>query len=451
MKYLRLLAVGALAAVTGVCAGQAGPSRVGPEPELPKPETGLLPDMVIAKPAAWGGRAPTVPEGYTITAIATGLKIPRQTLILPNGDILVAEGRGGNAPKLKPKDVIAGIIKARGTSPVKGGNRLTLLRDADGDGTYEASTFADNLNAPYGLALVGNNLYVANQDALVRFDYQPGQTKANGPPETVTPLPSEINHHWTKAMTASADGQYLYVGIGSNSNITERGMAVEADRARIWRVNARTGEYKAYATGLRNPTALTIQPDTGQLWAVVNERDEIGPDLVPDYLTAVQEGAFYGWPYSYWGQNVDERVRPQDPEKVAASIKPDYSLGSHVAALGVDFSSEAIGGQFADGVFVGEHGSWNRKDPVGYKVVFVPFRDGRPSGPPIDFVTGFRDSDGTTRGRPVGVTVDPNGALIVADDLSNTIWRITPTQTRLSSQPAATTQLSESSPPARGR
>src|SRR5690606_6854545 len=278
--------------------------------------------------------------GYTVTAIATGLKIPRQTLLLPNGDILVAEGRGGNAAQLKPKDVIAGIIKARGTSPVKGGNRLTLLRDAEGDGTYEASTFAEDLNAPYGLALVGDKLYVANQDALVRFDYQPGQTKASGPPETVTLLPSEINHHWTKAMTASADGQYLYVGIGSNSNITERGMTAEADRARIWRVNAHTGEYKTYATGLRNPTALTIQPDTGQLWAVVNERDEIGPDLVPDYLTAVQEGGFYGWPYTYWGQNVDERVRPQDPEKVAAAIKPDYSLGSHVAALGVDFSTD---------------------------------------------------------------------------------------------------------------
>lgn len=426
MKALALLAVLPLSVLTGICGAQAGSGQVGPSPVLPKPERGILPDMVIAKPAEWGGKMPTVPEGYTITAIATGLKIPRQTLVLPNGDILVAEGRGGNAPKLKPKDVIAGIIKARGTSPVQGGNRLTLLRDADGNGKYEASTFAENLNAPYGLALVGDNLYVANQDAVVRFDYRPGQTKASGPPGTVTPLPSEVNHHWTKAMTASADGQYLYVGIGSNSNITERGMTVEADRARIWRINARSGEHKAYATGLRNPTALAIQPGTGRLWAVVNERDEIGPDLVPDYLTAVREGAFYGWPYSYWGQNVDERVRPQDSGKVAAAVKPDYSLGSHVAALGVDFSNRAMGGRFADGVFVGEHGSWNRPDPVGYKVVFIPFRDGRPDGAPVDFVTGFRDSDGTTRGRPVGVTVDPKGALIVADDLSNTIWRITP-------------------------
>ncbi|WP_431189337.1 PQQ-dependent sugar dehydrogenase [Achromobacter spanius] len=424
----------------GVCVGQAGPSQVGPNPELPKPERGLLPNMVIAEPAPWGDKTPTVPDGYTITAIATDLKIPRQTLILPNGDILVAEGKGGNAPSLKPKDVIAGIIKAQGTSSVKGGDRLTLLRDADGDGTYEVSTFAENLNAPYGLALVDNNLYVANQDAVVRFDYQPGQTKASGPPETVTPLPSAINHHWTKAMTASADGQYLYVGIGSNSNITERGMTAEVDRARIWRINAQTGEHKSYATGLRNPTALTIQPGTDQLWAVVNERDEIGPNLVPDYLTSVQEGAFYGWPYSYWGQNVDERVRPQDPKKVAAAIKPDYSLGSHVAALGVDFSNEAMGAKFANGVFVGEHGSWNRSDPVGYKVVFVPFQDGRPSGDPVDFVAGFRDSDGTTRGRPVGVTVDPKGALIVADDLSNTIWRVTPTQAAQSPQPVAAAQ-----------
>lgn len=448
MKYKRMktqtanwLAAIPLSAMMGVCAGQAGPAQVGPNPELPKPERGLLPSMVIAEPAPWGDKTPTVPDGYTITAIATDLKIPRQTLILPNGDILVAEGKGGNAPSLKPKDVIAGIIKAQGTSSVKGGDRLSLLRDADGDGTYEVSTFAENLNAPYGLALVDNNLYVANQDAVVRFDYQPGQTKASGPPETVTPLPSEINHHWTKAMTASADGQYLYVGIGSNSNITERGMTAEVDRARVWRINARTGEHKSYATGLRNPTALTIQPGTGQLWAVVNERDEIGPNLVPDYLTAVQEGAFYGWPYSYWGQNVDDRVRPQDPQQVAAAIKPDYSLGSHVAALGVDFSNEAMGAKFANGVFVGEHGSWNRSDPVGYKVVFVPFQDGRPSGDPVDFVTGFRDSDGTTRGRPVGVTVDPKGALIVADDLSNTIWRVTPTQAAQSPpQPVAAAQ-----------
>lgn len=429
MKRFGMLTVVTLSGMLAACGGEPEPLQYGAAPELPQPQRGLLPDMVIAKPAEWGDQLPTVPDGYTISAIATDLKIPRQTLVLPNGDILVAEGKGGSAPSLKPKDVIAGYIKARGTSPVKGGDRLTLLRDAQGDGVYESATvFADNLNAPYGLALVDGNLYVANQDALVRFDYQPGQTKASGPPETVAALPSAINHHWTKALAASADGEYLYVGIGSNSNITERGMTAEVDRAMVWRINARSGEHRPYATGLRNPTALTIQPDTGQLWSVVNERDEIGPNLVPDYLTAVQEGGFYGWPYSYWGQNVDERVRPQDPDKVASAIEPDYSLGAHVAALGVDFSSEAMGAQFADGVFVGEHGSWNRSEPAGYKVVFVPFSDGRPAGPPVDFVSGFRDSDGTTRGRPVGVTVDPAGALIVADDLSNTIWRVTPSK-----------------------
>ncbi|MCK9469684.1 MAG: sorbosone dehydrogenase family protein [Porticoccaceae bacterium] len=427
MKLTHLLATLALAGLLGACSDDPTPMQYGATPELPEPRRGLLPDMVIANPAEWGEQLPTVPEGYSISAIATGLKIPRQTLILPNGDILVAEGRGGNASSLKPKDVIASYIKAKGTTSVESGNRLNLLRDADGDGIYELNTvFADNLNAPYGLALIGDKLYVANQDALVRFDYREGQTRASAPPQLVTPLPSAINHHWTKALTASADGRYLYVGIGSNSNITERGMTAEVDRAVVWRINASTGEHKTFASGLRNPTALAIHPDTNALWAVVNERDEIGPNLVPDYLTSVREGGFYGWPYSYWGQHVDDRVRPQNPEKVAAAITPDYSLGSHVAALGVDFSTPAMGAQFANGAFVGEHGSWNRKEPVGYKVIFVPFNDGRPSGQPVEFVTGFRDDDGTTRGRPVGVTVDPRGALIVADDLSNTVWRITP-------------------------
>jgi len=410
----------------------------GASPELPAPDRGLLPDMTIAEPAAWGERKPTVPAGYRITAIATGLGIPRQTLVLPNGDILVAEGRGGNAPNLKPKDVIAGAIKAKGNTSVKSGNRLTLLRDADGDGTYELKTvFADKLNAPYGLALIGNALYVANQDALVRFDYQQGQTKASAAPSKVTDLPSAINHHWTKALTASADGRYLYVAIGSNSNITERGMIAEVDRAQVWQVDPATGAHKSYATGLRNPTALAIQPGSGALWAVVNERDEIGPNLVPDYLTSVREGGFYGWPYSYWGKNVDTRVMPQDPQKVASAIVPDYALGSHVAALGVAFSAATMGTQFADGVFVGEHGSWNRDPPVGYKVVFVPFRDGRPAGDPIDFVSGFHGDDGLTRGRPVGVTLDPRGALIVADDLANTIWRVTPDAAPVAPQAAA--------------
>jgi glucose/arabinose dehydrogenase len=413
-------------ALTG-CGGDQERTRYGPEPDLPAQQRGLLPAMKIADPTGWGSQRPTVPAGYAITPIATGLAIPRQTLVLPNGDILVAEGKGGGAPKLTPKDVVAGYIKKKGTSPVKGGDRLTLLRDGDGDGTYEGRTiFARGLNAPYGLALAGGYLYVANQDSLVRFDYRPGQTEASGPPVKVTDLPSEINHHWTKSLAASPDGRFLYVGIGSNSNIGERGLAVEHDRALVWQVDAATGAHKPFATGLRNPTALAIQPVTGQLWAVVNERDELGPDLVPDYLTFVREGAFYGWPYSYWGQHVDPRVRPQDSNKVAAAVRPDYALGAHVAALGLAFSTPAMGPRFAEGVFVGEHGSWNRRTPSGYKVVFVPFGGNRPAGPPIDVVTGFMGADGKTRGRPVGVSVDPRGALIVADDLSNTIWRVTP-------------------------
>jgi len=344
------------------------------------------------------------------------------------GDILVAEGSGGNAPALRPKDFIAGFSKSLGRSSVRGGNRLILLRDADADadGVYEVrGVFDAELNAPYGLALIDGGLFLANQDALVRFDITPGQTQAAGQPRVVAPLPSAINHHWTKAMTASANGRFVYVGIGSNSNITERGMSAEEHRARVWEIDARTGMHRPFATGLRTPTALAIHPGSGELWAVVNERDEIGPDLVPDYLTSVREGGFYGWPYSYWGQNVDVRAQPQNPAKVATAITPDHSLGAHVAALGVDFSTPAMGAEFAQGAFVGQHGSWNRSPPSGYKVVFVPFRDGRPAGPAIDFISGFLDRDGNARGRPVGVTVDPRGALIVADDLTNTIWRVT--------------------------
>jgi glucose/arabinose dehydrogenase len=423
----RLLLLGACAALLSACSDEPRPLQYGPNPDLPEARRGLLPDMKIALPAEWGDELPTVPQGYQIAPIATDLAVPRQTLVLPNGDILIAEGSGGGAPALRPKDVIATYIKGLGKTDVKGGNRLTLLRDADGDGTYELrSIFADKLNAPYGLALVNGIIYVANQDALVSFPYQDGQTEASGEPTKLTDLPSAINHHWTKALAASADGRFLYVGIGSNSNITERGMDAEIDRAMVWQIDAQTGAHKPFATGLRNPTALAVQPGTNQLWAVVNERDEIGPDLVPDYLTSVQEGGFYGWPYSYWGQNVDPRAQPQNPEKVAAAIRPDYSLGSHVAALGVAFSTPTMGGTFTDGVFVGEHGSWNRSAPVGYKVIFVPFQNGKPSGDPVDFVSGFLTDEGKTRGRPVGVTVDPRGALIVADDLANTVWRITP-------------------------
>ncbi len=417
----------AMIALLAACGSNDPIEQYGTNPDLPDKQRGLLPSMTIADPAGWGDRRPVVPDGFQITPIATNLKIPRQSLVLPNGDILVAEGKGGgDAPVMRPKDVIAGYIKKKGTSSVKGGDRLTLLRDANGDGTYEGrAIFAEGLDAPYGLALIDNRLFVANQDALVSFDYQPGQIRASGPPVLLTKLPSEINHHWTKALAASADGRFLYVGIGSNSNIGERGMAVEEERAMVWEIDAQTGAARRFATGLRNPTALAVRPGLGQLWAVVNERDELGANLVPDYLTSVREGAFYGWPYAYWGNNPDKRVRPFKEDMVSKTVRPDYSLGSHTAPLGLAFSNAAMGPQFADGAFVGMHGSWNREVPVGYKVVFVPFRGGRPAGKPIDVVTGFQ-ADGKTFGRPVGVTVDPRGALLVADDLSNTLWRVTP-------------------------
>ena len=427
-RIVSALATGMMLGTTpifAVSAAEANSAQFG-NPNLPPPQRGLLPSMSIAKPAGWGDRLPDVPLGWTIKAIATDLKVPRQTLVLPNGDILVAEGKGGGAPVLRPKDYIAGIIKSKGTTSVKGGNQLTLLRDADGDGVYEGRwVYAKNLNAPYGLALVGNRLYVANQDALVRLEYVDGQTQATAAPVTVAKLPSAINHHWTKALAADADGRYLYVGIGSNSNIGERGLAVEENRAVVWQVDASSGATREFATGIRNPTALAFEPTTRQLWAVVNERDELGPDLVPDYLTSVREGAFYGWPYAYWGPNVDRRVQPQNERLVQASVRPDFALQSHSAPLGLSFVQRGFAAPFAQGAFIGLHGSWNRDAPVGYKVIFVPFANGRPSGPPVDFVTGFQ-VDGKTMGRPVGVTLDPKGALIVADDLSNTVWRVTP-------------------------
>ena len=382
--------------------------------------------MKIPTPKGWDGELPTVPEGFTVTAIAKDLKIPRQMLLLPNGDILVAEGSGGHAPAVRPKDVIAGMIKKRGKSSVEGGNRITLLRDRDGDGQTDLqTTFIDGLDAPYGLAFVDGKIYVANQGNLVSFDYTEGATRIDGPGTEVTKLPSVINHHWTKAMTASPDGSKLYVGIGSNSNVGERGMDVEEDRAVIWEIDRQTGANRIFASGIRNPTALSINPWTEQLWAVVNERDELGPQLVPDYLTSVRQGAFYGWPYSYYGQHVDPRVRPQRPDLVRKAIAPDYALGSHVAALGLDFTTNGgLGGPFSEGAFVGEHGSWNRSDPSGYKVTFVPFRNGRPSGKPIDLATGFL-KDGHARGRPVGVLFDEQRrALLIADDVSNTVWRV---------------------------
>lgn len=427
-----LLAASICAFMLASC-GKSDPGldQTGSKPDLPEQRQTLLPPMKIATPKGWNGEAPKAPAGFTVTAMATGLAVPRQVLVLPNGDILVAEGMGGqDAPTLRPKDVIAGYIKSMGKTSVKGGNRVTLLRDGDGDGKAELRTeFATGLNAPYGLAYVGGNIYVANQDAVIRFPYRDGMTRADGPGQELVKLPSRINHHWTKAMTASADGSKLYVGIGSNSNVGERGLDVEEDRAVIWEIDRETGARRTYASGVRNPTALAVDPAGGQLWAVANERDELGPQLVPDYLTSIRDGGFYGWPYSYWGKNVDPRVHPQRPDMVRKAITPDYALGSHVAALGLSFvTGPGLGGGYQQGAFVGEHGSWNRQDLSGYKVVWVPFAAGRPSGKPQDFLTGFLKA-GHARGRPVGVTYDPiGGALLVADDLSNTLWRVAPSQ-----------------------
>ena len=425
-----LLGATAMVLALSACGRPSDPnlSQTGPNPELPGRNETLVPPMKIATPAGWDGQTPTAPAGFTVTAMATDLAIPRQMLVLPNGDVLVAEGMGGHAPKLRPKDFIAGVIKAKGKSSVKPGNRITLLRDANNDGQPEVrTTFIADLDAPYGLAFVDGSIYVAEQGALLRFPYQDGQTQITTPGQEVTKLPSEINHHWTKALTASADGTRLYVGIGSNSNVGERGMAVEQDRAVVWEIDRATGAHRTIATGIRNPTALAIEPTTSTLWAVVNERDELGPQLVPDYLTAVRPGAFYGWPYSYWGKTVDPRARPQNPDMVARAVTPDYALGSHVAALGLSFARDGgFGGQFAQGAFIGEHGSWNRQDLSGYKVTWVPFANGRPAGPPVDFLTGFIDGE-HARGRPVGVAFDPaKRVLLVADDVSNTIWRVAP-------------------------
>lgn len=431
---IRTLACAAalLFAASACSRSDPGLNQTGAQPDLPSIRETLVPPMKIAKPVGWGDLKPTAPAGFTVTAMTTGLQIPRQMLVLPNGDVLVAEGRGGHAPKLRPKDVIAGSIKKKGNTQVESGNRISLLRDANGDGVAETRTvFIEDLDAPYGLAFVDGFIYVANQGALVRFPYQDGQTRITAAPEEVTKLPSQINHHWTKSLTASADGQTLYVGIGSNSNVGERGMAIEEERAVIWAIDRRTGARRTVARGIRNPTALAIEPQTSALWSVVNERDEIGPQLVPDYLTSVREGGFYGWPYSYWGKNVDPRVRPQRPDLVATAIAPDYALGSHVAALGLSFATAGgFGGTFSNGAFVGQHGSWNRQDLSGYKVAWVPFAGGRPSGPPVDFLTGFLTDSGQARGRPVGVSFDAaRRVLYVADDLSNTIWRVAPTRT----------------------
>lgn len=425
-KSAALLAVGALAA----CAQKGGDpmKQYGPNPLLPEPKQYLLPPMSVPKEVGWkAGETPSVPASLKIEAIATGLKHPRMVYTLPNGDILVVESNGPGTEAFRVKDYIQGKIKARAGSAAKGGNRITLLRDTNGDGKPDLQTvFIDHLHSPFGVVLVGNTLYVANTDAIVAFPYTTGETRITAPPAHLADLPAgPINHHWTKSLTASPDGSQLYVGVGSNSNITENGMTAEQGRAAIYEVDRLTGAKRIYASGVRNPTGLAFEPGTNKLFAIANERDEIGPDLVPDYLTSVRDGGFYGWPYSYWGQHVDVRVHPQNAEMVAKAIKPDYALSSHVATLGIVFSAgETLSPAFASGAFIGEHGSWDRSPLNGYQVIFVPFVGGMPSGKPVTVVTGFLGSTGTVRGRPVGLTLDRTGALIVADDTGNTVWRV---------------------------
>jgi glucose/arabinose dehydrogenase len=401
--------------------------QVGTNPALPPVRNYLVPPMRVPTPVGWGKNVPTVPQGLQVQALASGLKNPRSVLPLPNGDVLVVESGGPKAPINRPKDLIMGWVKSFSSNGTKPGNRVVLLRDADGDGVAEVrSVFIDKLNSPFGLALVGDSLYVANTDAIVRYPYFAGQIRIAVPGEKLTDLPAgPINHHWTKSLVASPDGSKLYVGIGSNSNIAENGMDAERDRAAIWEIDRTTGAHRVFASGLRNPNGLTFHPQTQRLWSVINERDEIGPDLVPDYLTSVRADGFYGWPYSYYGQHIDVRVQPQRPDLVARAIAPDYALGSHVAPLGLAFNQgDGLPAAYAGGAFVGEHGSWNRKPVSGYKVVFVPFANGKPIGKAQDFVTGFLTADGHTRGRPVAVAFDRAGALLIADDVGNTIWRV---------------------------
>jgi len=417
-------------ALLSACSGKGGdPSRqYGGDPALPEPSQYLIPPMSVPQAVGWKtGETPTVPAGMRIQLLAGGLMHPRIVYTLPNGDVLVVESNGPGSTPFRPKDYIQGKVKALAGAAAKGGNRITLLR-YDASGAVQLRTvLVDHLHSPYGVAWVAGMLYVANTDAIVAFPFTPGQTSITAPGTTLTDLPAgPIDHHWTKSLVASPDGSKLYVGVGSNSNITENGMDAEQGRAAIYEVDRLTGAKRIYASGTRNPTNLAIQPGTGRLFAVVNERDEIGPDLVPDYLTSIREGAFYGWPYSYWGQHVDIRVHPQNPAMVAKAIKPDYGLSSHVAALGVTFSQgETLAPQFANGAFVGEHGSWDRDPLNGYQVIFVPFVDGHPQGAPTPIVTGFLAPDNkTVRGRPVGVTLDKTGALVIADDAGNAVWRV---------------------------
>ena len=405
---------------------------VGPNPTLVEPVKTVIPTVKVAEAKGWQpGTAPVAAAGLKVTALVTGLDHPRWIHVLPNGDVLVAESRAPERPEdskgIKAKAM--GYFMKKAGSAGKSANRISLLRDADGDGVAELRTpFLENLNSPFGMALVGDQLYVANADAVMRFPYKEGDTRIAAAGTKLTDLPGgPRNHHWTKSLIASRDGSKLYATVGSNSNVAEHGMAEEDGRAAIWEIDTRTGAKRLFATGLRNPNGMGWEPSSGTLWTVVNERDELGSDLVPDYLTSVRDGGFYGWPYSYYGQHVDARVKPPRPDLVSKAIRPDYALGSHVAPLGLAFSEGArLGERFTSGAFIGQHGSWNRKPLNGYNVVFVPFSGGRPSGKPIEVLKGFVNEKEEAMGRPVGVAIDKRGALLVADDVGNAIWRVTP-------------------------
>jgi glucose/arabinose dehydrogenase len=428
LGYQRLGGAALVALVAGASAHADPKEQIGPHPKLPPIHQYLLPSMHLAKIVGWqADQMPTVAQGLKIEALATGLKNPRSLSVLPNGDILIVETSGPEAPPpRRPKDLVMGWMEQKTHSSEKGHDILLVRTDEAGHPTMK-TVFLDHLNSPFGVVVVGNDLYVADTDAILHFKYQPGQTTITDKGTKLSDLPGgPIDHHWTKSLTASADGTKLYAGVGSNSNITENGIEAEKDRASIWEIDRATGAHQLYATGLRNPNGLSFEPHTNALWAVINERDELGPDLVPDYMTSVKDGGFYGWPYSYWGQHVDPRVMPQQPALVAKAIEPDYSLGSHVAPLGMVFSTgTTLPAAYRGGAFVGEHGSWNREEFNGYKVVYVPFADGRPSGMPQDVVTGFLTDGDKARGRPVGLAMDSHGALLIADDTGNAVWRVT--------------------------
>ncbi|WP_434703508.1 sorbosone dehydrogenase family protein [Pseudomonas sp. Z1-12] len=406
----------------------------GPAPKLPEPNKTLIPTVNIAEAIGWPqGAKPTPAQGLQVGAFAEGLDHPRWLYVLPNGDVLVAET---NAPP-KPDDSkgirgwVMKKVMGRAGAGVPSPNRITLLRDANHDGIAETRTvFLENLNSPFGMTLVGNDLYVADTDRLIRFPYKEGDTQIKAQPTKVVDLPGgTLNHHWTKNVIASRDGSKLYVTTGSNSNVGENGMEAEEGRAAIWEVDRASGNHRIFASGLRNPNGLAWEPRSGALWTAVNERDEIGSDLVPDYITSVKDGAFYGWPYSYYGQNVDARVEPQNPALVAKAIAPDYAVGPHTASLGLTFAEgSTLPAPFTEGAFIGQHGSWNRKPHSGYKVIFVPFNGGKPVGQPVDVLTGFLNADEKAQGRPVGVVIDKQGGLLVADDVGNKIWRVSKKQ-----------------------